>query len=408
MPFYISTSKIPGPNIGHRQLYIPLGGDAPGASWIWLGDAAALLWVDSALADAKLEPISDGKIETVISAARISLNNFLTDRTISSGSKFDAVVADILQNPPVGRWNPLRPSKQRQQFEIWLGPKSDRLLWSKFQLAAKNSKSIVDTFPTDGNLNGATSSDTLFTWSEAQGTLFTVSSNKATLDPPDTANYWSVALADFSMDTDDLYAQADIVCTRVSGDAIAEVGVRHTTGADGQPGYNFSVGILAADTYVRNLYIFSNEGSLGSDTTNSISATIRIEADGSSIQGKVGGSIVLGPYTDTTHSGQVKTAIAGFLASNASNLITFDNFAAGDLVVTAIEQEGFRFRNDDGSESAATWKANQDTNITLAADTAFRLRFLLKATGNPDSIDAQAEARVKPSGGAFGSWEKIN
>ena len=74
----------------------------------------------------------------------------------------------------------------------------------------------------------------------------------------------------------------------------------------------------------------------------------------------------------------------------------------------AIEQEGFRFRNDDGSESAATWKANQDVNINLAADTAFRLRFLLKATGNPDSIDAQAEARVKPSGGAFGAWEKIN
>ena len=74
----------------------------------------------------------------------------------------------------------------------------------------------------------------------------------------------------------------------------------------------------------------------------------------------------------------------------------------------SIEQEGFRFRNDDGSESAATWKANQDVNITLAADTAFRLRFLLKATGNPDSIDAQVEARVKPSGGAFGAWEKIN
>jgi len=75
---------------------------------------------------------------------------------------------------------------------------------------------------------------------------------------------------------------------------------------------------------------------------------------------------------------------------------------------TAIEQKNFRFRNDDDSEPAATWKANQDMNITLAADTAFRLRFLLKATGNPDSIDAQAEARVKPSGGAFGAWEKIN
>ena len=73
-----------------------------------------------------------------------------------------------------------------------------------------------------------------------------------------------------------------------------------------------------------------------------------------------------------------------------------------------IEQEGFRFLNDDGDETTATGKANQDVNINLAADTAFRLRFLLKATGNPDSINAQAEARVKPSGGAFGAWEKIN
>jgi len=73
-----------------------------------------------------------------------------------------------------------------------------------------------------------------------------------------------------------------------------------------------------------------------------------------------------------------------------------------------IEQEGFRFRNDDGSESAATWKASQDTNITLAADTAARIRMLLNATGDPASIGAQLEYRYKPSGGAFGSWAKVN
>ena len=74
---------------------------------------------------------------------------------------------------------------------------------------------------------------------------------------------------------------------------------------------------------------------------------------------------------------------------------------------TSIEQEGFRFRNDDGSESAATWKANQDTNITLAADTAARIRMLLNATGDPASIGAQLEYRYKPSGGAFGDWGKV-
>jgi len=73
-----------------------------------------------------------------------------------------------------------------------------------------------------------------------------------------------------------------------------------------------------------------------------------------------------------------------------------------------IEQEGFRFRNDDGDEDGATWKANQDTNISLAADTAARIRMLLNATGDPASIGAQLEYRYKPSGGAFGSWTKVN
>jgi hypothetical protein len=297
----------------------------------------------------------------------------------------------------------------RGRYEIWLGPKSDRLLWESPKAPTKSSKSIVDTFPTDGDLDGATSSDTKFVWDEAQGTLFTVASGKATVDPADTDPHFSVALADYSMDTDDLYAQADVVCTWVSGYVDAQVGVRHTTGASGQPGYNFYAAQDGVGTYARAVYDFGTDDSLGSDTTNSLSSTIRIEADGSNVTGLVNGSIVLGPYTDASpYTGQVKTAIASYVNLNASNLVTFENFAAGDLVGVSIEQEGFRFRNDDGSESAATWKADQDVNITLAADTAFRLRALLNATGDPASIGAQAEYRYKPSGGAFGSWTKIN
>jgi len=50
-----------------------------------------------------------------------------------------------------------------------------------------------------------------------------------------------------------------------------------------------------------------------------------------------------------------------------------------------LEQEGFRFRNDDGSESAATWKASQDTNIDQPKNENFRLRTLVNATGDPAS-----------------------
>lgn len=51
----------------------------------------------------------------------------------------------------------------------------------------------------------------------------------------------------------------------------------------------------------------------------------------------------------------------------------------------SVEQEGFRFRNDDGSESAATWKAIQDTNVTSPLSSNIRLRMLVNSIDNPDS-----------------------
>lgn len=56
-----------------------------------------------------------------------------------------------------------------------------------------------------------------------------------------------------------------------------------------------------------------------------------------------------------------------------------------------LEQEGFRFREDDGSESAASWLASQDTNITRAADTVTRLRELINASGDPDPQNFRLE-----------------
>ena len=58
-----------------------------------------------------------------------------------------------------------------------------------------------------------------------------------------------------------------------------------------------------------------------------------------------------------------------------------------------LEQEGFRWRSDDGDEDAATWLASQDINITRATLTNTRLRLLLNATGDPDSSQYQLEYR---------------
>jgi len=162
----------------------------------------------------------------------------------------------------------------------------------------------------------------------------------------------------------------------------------------------------------------SSSGSSGNLTTTAISSATGdlVVASGGSDDTALGsdGSQTELQYVDDASGASVSLCSK---AGAASVTLTWTGgsyaWAAGGLNVNVpagptIEQEGFRFRNDDGTEATATGKANQDVNITLAADTAFRLRFLLKATGNPDSINAQAEARVKPSGGAFGAWEKIN
>ena len=49
----------------------------------------------------------------------------------------------------------------------------------------------------------------------------------------------------------------------------------------------------------------------------------------------------------------------------------------------AFEQEGYRWRNDDGSESAATFRQAQDIVDTVDKTTNIRLRTLLDATGDP-------------------------
>ena len=51
-------------------------------------------------------------------------------------------------------------------------------------------------------------------------------------------------------------------------------------------------------------------------------------------------------------------------------------------VALNLEQEGFRFRADDDSESSATWLALQDVDITRAKETNTRLRILLNTTGD--------------------------
>jgi hypothetical protein len=67
----------------------------------------------------------------------------------------------------------------------------------------------------------------------------------------------------------------------------------------------------------------------------------------------------------------------------------------------SLEQESYRFRADDGSETSATWLASQDTDITRPVNTNTRLRIILNANSDPASGQYQLEYK-KSSGSTYG------
>jgi len=67
-----------------------------------------------------------------------------------------------------------------------------------------------------------------------------------------------------------------------------------------------------------------------------------------------------------------------------------------------LEQTNYRFRNDDGNETTATWKDAQNTNISLSGGQIFRLRILLSETGGATAF-AFGELNVSKNGGGYTS-----
>ena len=72
-----------------------------------------------------------------------------------------------------------------------------------------------------------------------------------------------------------------------------------------------------------------------------------------------------------------------------------------------LSQAGYRWRNDDGSETAATWKAAENANpALLALDTNHRLRYVVDETGGTAPVDnLQLQSQFRKNGG---TWTNIS
>lgn len=88
----------------------------------------------------------------------------------------------------------------------------------------------------------------------------------------------------------------------------------------------------------------------------------------------------------------------------ATEQIRFSLVLPPAITYTA-EAEGYRWRNDDGSESAATWRQSQDTADSVAPETTVRLRVLVNYTGDPGSVAHTLQ--VRRVGDSDSTWETI-
>lgn len=119
------------------------------------------------------------------------------------------------------------------------------------------------------------------------------------------------------------------------------------------------------------------------------------------------GTLASGVASLSGASALVGTHIAGQIYTGVASLSEAPS-VAGTLTAlqTILSQYGFRFRNDDGTDVTATWRASQNSNIALSGEDSFRIRFGINGNDDP-SITPQLEYRLKKSGGAFGDWKKV-
>ncbi len=70
-------------------------------------------------------------------------------------------------------------------------------------------------------------------------------------------------------------------------------------------------------------------------------------------------------------------------------------------LVPTFDQDSFRARNDDGSESAATWQAPANTNWTQAVDHNFRVRFVVQETSGFSAADKTFQLEYNHNGSGW-------
>lgn len=232
------------------------------------------------------------------------------------------------------RWKPLRPSKVRQQYEIFLG--NSGRIWSKAQFVPPSTTSFTETWPTDSS---TLSSGQDQPWTETDNNL---SVSSGVLRPLTFSALINRARCDTVLDTDDHEHYATFICaTRDSNQRRGDLQVRFDTAST-----TFYQAAARRDSdgdlrYLQKV-VSGTITDLGTNTTDpGTGVVLYCSADGSTITMKLGGTIIH-EVTDTAITGHVRVGVALRQDTDAGAYVGFDNHTAADLVAAAGHPAGRR------------------------------------------------------------------
>lgn len=138
------------------------------------------------------------------------------------------------------------------------------------------------------------------------------------------------------------------------------------------------------------------------DGTGVVQSTITPPSGYTAMHAELDGSSFVGSGAAYKISSSANSA-AETAAFSLTSAVTWDTAIAGFRLVTGgaatADQEGFRFRNDDGSETSATWAASQDTDKTAPLSANLRLRLLIDGTNDLASAAYTLRYQKNGSGG---------
>lgn len=182
---------------------------------------------------------------------------------------------------------------------------------------------------------------------------------------------------------DDQTAEAVIAAGSFAGGEIKGVLLNW----DGTNGYEAR--LTATTVTIRRNGAFFSSGTHGLDpSTNDV--TLKATKVGAVVKGYANGvEITSGTDGTPVNGGSPGLHLGAAGSAAATRMLSWtDGVAAATL-----DQTHYRFRNDDGSETGATWAASEDTPITLAKNTPKRLRVQIQSTGDKASASYKLQYR---------------